>query len=204
MQSTVYNTRVTLAAVPARGEASGWVTWTALSLLFAGFTGLCAQLRFYLPFTPVPVTGQVFAVLMCGLFLGKKYGPLSQVFYLIFGVAGIPWFVVGPIGPTGGYIVGFIVAPFIIGELFERARLVHSGKHEGSVSYTKTNAIPYTKALVIMLTGVALIYVLGLIQFSIYTQTGLIRSIRYAVLPFIPFDVVKAVLAAAAARAFIR
>ena len=204
MQSTAYKARVTLAAVPARGEASGWVTWTALSLLFAGFTGLCAQLRFYLPFTPVPVTGQVFAVLMCGLFLGKKYGPLSQVFYLIFGVAGIPWFVVGPIGPTGGYIVGFIVAPFIIGELFERARLGHSGKHEGGVSYTKTNAIPYTKVLVIMLTGVALIYVLGLIQFSIYTQTGLIRSIRYAVLPFIPFDVVKAVLAAAAARAFIR
>jgi len=204
VQSTVYKARVTRAAVPARGEASGWVTWTALSLLFAGFTGLCAQLRFYLPFTPVPVTGQVFAVLMCGLFLGKKYGPLSQVFYLIFGVAGIPWFVVGPIGPTGGYIVGFIVAPFIIGELFERARLGHSGKHEGGVSYTKTNAIPYTKVLVIMLTGVALIYVLGLIQFSIYTQTGLIRSIRYAVLPFIPFDAVKAVLAAAAARAFIR
>jgi biotin transport system substrate-specific component len=204
VQRTVYNTRVTGAVVPARGEASRWVTWTALSLLFAGFTGLCAQLRFYLPFTPVPVTGQVFAVLMCGLFLGKKYGPLSQVFYLIFGVAGIPWFVVGPIGPTGGYIVGFIVAPFIIGELFERARLGHSVKHEGSVSYTKTNPVPYTKALVIMLTGVALIYVLGLIQFSIYTQTGLIRSIRYAVLPFIPFDAVKAVLAAAAARAFIR
>jgi biotin transport system substrate-specific component len=200
----MYKARVTLTAVPARGEVSGWATWTALSLLFAGFTGLCAQLRFYLPFTPVPVTGQVFAVLMSGLFLGKKYGPLSQVFYLTFGVAGIPWFVVGPIGPTGGYIVGFIVAPFIIGELFERATLGNNNKHEGSGSYTKTNVIPYTKALVIMLAGVAVIYVLGLIQFSIYTQTGLIRSIRYAILPFIPFDAVKAVLAAAAARAFIR
>jgi biotin transport system substrate-specific component len=141
---------------------------------------------------------------MCGLFLGKKYGPLSQVFYLIFGVVGIPWFVVGPIGPTGGYIVGFIVAPFIIGELLERATLGHRGKPEGSISYTKTTAIPYTKALAIMLTGVALIYVLGLIQFSIYTQTGLIRSLRYAVFPFIPFDAVKAILAAAVARAFIR
>jgi biotin transporter BioY len=100
--------------------------------------------------------------------------------------------------------VGFIVAPFIIGELFERATLGHSNKHKRSISYTKTNAIPYTKALVIMLTGVAVIYVLGLIQFSIFTHTGLIRSIRYAVLPFIPFDAVKAVLAAAAARAFIR
>jgi biotin transport system substrate-specific component len=72
VESTVYKARVIPAAVPAGGEASGWITLTALSLLFAGFTGLCAQLRFYLPFTPVPVTGQVFAVLLCGIFIGKK------------------------------------------------------------------------------------------------------------------------------------
>ncbi len=204
MQSTVYKNRVTSAAFPARREASGWLTYTALSLVFAGFTGLCAQIRFYFPFTPVPVTGQVFAVLLSGLLLGKKYGPLSQVFYLVLGVAGIPWFVVGPIGPTGGYIVGFIVAPFLIGELFERAQLRHSNAHAVGLSNRKTTTVPYTKTLAIVLAGVALIYVLGLIQFSIYTQTGPIRSIKYAVLPFIPFDAAKAVLAAAAARALVR
>jgi biotin transport system substrate-specific component len=166
-------------------------------MLFAGFTGVFAQLRFYLPFTPVPVTGQVFAVLLSGLLLGKKYGPLSQVFYLTLGMAGIPWFVIGPIGPTGGYIVGFIVAPFIIGELIERERV----RSENS---SKAATASFSKAFVITLAGVAAIYVFGLIQFSIYTQTNLFRSIRYAVLPFIPFDVMKAALAAAAVRTLMR
>lgn len=204
MQSTVNINRVTSAVIPTRREASGWLAYTALSLLFAGFTGLCAQLRFYLPFTPVPVTGQVFAVLLSGLLLGKKYGPLSQVFYLLLGVAGIPWFVVGPIGPTGGYIVGFITAPFLIGELFERASLRHRNAHTVGLSNRKNITVPYVKTLGIMLAGIALIYMLGLIQFSIYTQTGPVRSIKYAVLPFIPFDAAKAVLAATVARAFVR
>ena len=136
--------------------------------------------------------------------MGKKYGPLSQVFYLLLGVAGVPWFVLGPIGPTGGYIVGFIVAPFLIGELFERARLRKSDARRMGLSSGKGGTVPFVKTLGIVLSGVALIYMLGLIQFSIYTQIGLIRSIKYAVLPFIPFDAAKAVLAAAAARAFVR
>ena len=178
--------------------------YTGLSLLFAGFTGLCAQLRFYLPFTPVPVTGQVFAVLLSGIILGKKYGPLSQAFYLLLGMAGIPWFVIGPIGPTGGYIVGFITAPFLIGELLERARLRQGDSNTKGRKNDTHIPVSYVETLGIVFSGVALIYVLGLIQFSIFTQTGLIRSIKYAVLPFIPFDAAKAVLAAAAARAFVR
>jgi len=79
-----------------------------LSLTFTGITGLCAQIRFYLPFTPVPVTGQVFAVLLSGAILGKEYGTLSQLLYVFAGIAGIPWFVVGPIGPTAGYLVGSV------------------------------------------------------------------------------------------------
>jgi biotin transport system substrate-specific component len=203
VQTITYANKARTATYPTVNEA-GWLVYTALSLLFAGFTGLCAQLRFYLPFTPVPVTGQVFAVLLSGIVLGKKYGPMSQVFYLLLGMAGIPWFVVGPIGPTGGYIVGFITAPFLIGELFERARLKHSDAHGGVQSRPIVNGVPYLKTVGIVLAGVALIYVLGLVQFSIFTQTGLVRSFKFAVLPFIPFDALKAILAAAAARALIR
>ena len=101
-------------------------------------------------------------------------------------------------------MVGFIVAPYLIGELFERARIRHSSTHVENLSRQKTSPVPYTTTLAILMTGVALIYMLGLIQFSIYTQTGLIRSIRYAVLPFIPFDAAKAVLVAAAARVIAR
>jgi biotin transport system substrate-specific component len=198
-----YTNRAETVEITDKREA-GWLVYTGLSLLFAGITGLCAQLRFYLPFTPVPVTGQVFAVLLSGLVLGKKYGPLSQVFYLLLGVAGIPWFVIGPIGPTGGYIVGFITAPFLIGELCERARLKHSEAHAPSQSKPTSSGIPYMKMVGIMLAGVSLIYVLGLVQFSIFTQTGLVRSFTFAVLPFIPFDALKAVLAATMARVLIR
>jgi biotin transport system substrate-specific component len=169
-----------------------------LSLLFALFTGICAQLRLYLPFTPVPVTGQVFAVLLSGVVLGKKYGPLSQLFYLLFGIVGVPWFVIGPIGPTGGYIVGFIVAPYLIGELYERSR--SRGKPTES---SGPHTVAWFETMAIMLAGIAVIYLLGLVQFSMFTGTGPLESIRYAVLPFIPFDVAKTLLAAAVARTLI-
>lgn len=203
MQTISYTGSAGSRTITIQGK-TGWLAYTGLSLLFAGFTGLCAQLRFYLPFTPVPVTGQVFAVLLSGIILGKKYGPLSQVFYLLLGMAGIPWFAIGPIGPTGGYIVGFITAPFLIGELLERVRLRQDDSNTMGRKNNTHITVSYGKTLGIVLGGVALIYVLGLIQFSIFTQTGLIRSIKYAVLPFIPFDAAKAVLAAAAARAFVR
>jgi biotin transport system substrate-specific component len=203
VQITSYTGSVGSRTISIQGK-TGWLAYTGLSLLFAGFTGLCAQLRFYLPFTPVPVTGQVFAVLLSGIILGKKYGPLSQVFYLLLGMAGIPWFAIGPIGPTGGYIVGFITAPFFIGELLERARLRQDDSKTSDRKNTTHTTVSYVKTLGIVLGGVALIYVLGLIQFSIFTHTGLFRSIKYAVLPFIPFDAAKAVLAAAVARAFVR
>lgn len=157
------------------------------SLLFAGITGACAKLRFYLPFTPVPVTGQVFAVLICGAFLGKEYGALSQVFYIAFGMIGIPWFVIGPIGPTGGYLIGFILAPYLIGFIIEKI------KRPGFLSTTLS-----------MISGVFVIYLFGLIQFSLFTQRGIIESFPLAVLPFIPFDIGKALVAAACVLVFLK
>ncbi len=157
-----------------------------ITLLFTGITGMSAKIRLYLPFTPVPVTGQVFAVLLCGAFLGKDYGPLSQIFYVLFGLLGVPWFVIGPFGPTGGYLIGFIFAPFIIGFLRENLR-------DG-----------VTTTLLSMLAGVLIIYLFGLIQFSIFTQSNLVRSIPLAVLPFIPFDLGKALIAAFVSQILLR
>jgi biotin transport system substrate-specific component len=157
------------------------------SLLFAGITGACAKLRFYLPFTPVPVTGQVFAVLVAGAILGKEYGALSQIFYISFGLMGIPWFVIGPIGPTGGYLVGFIIAPYLIGFVIEKL------KHPG-----------YLTTALAMLSGVFVIYLFGLIQFTLFTQRGIVESFPLAVIPFIPFDIIKAFAAAGCAIVFLR
>jgi biotin transport system substrate-specific component len=160
-----------------------FLTLLSLSLAFAAFTGACAQARFYLPFTPVPVTGQVFAVLLCGALLGPAFGALSQILYIVLGAAGIPWFAIGPIGPSGGYIVGFVLAPTIIGTLIRR--------REGKTA----------RFFLAMLAGIGAIYALGLVQFALFTRQGLIESARLAVLPFIPIDALKALLASLAARA---
>ena len=87
---------------------------------------------------------------------------------------GIPWFVIGPIGPTGGYLVGFILAPYVIGFIMEKI------KRPGFLSITLS-----------MISGVLIIYLFGLIQFSLFTQRGIIESFPLAVIPFIPFDIGK-------------
>ncbi|MGQ9615097.1 MAG: biotin transporter BioY [Spirochaetota bacterium] len=184
------------------------------SILFAIFTGLCAQLRFYLPFTPVPVTGQVFAVLLAGVFLGKLFGPLSQIFYVTLGLAGIPWFVVGPIGPTGGYIVGFIIAPWITSSLLEvfTSPIKHIKKQryirgiQGKRNYCQYNfsKVRLPVVMISMAAAVSMIYLLGCIQFSIYTGKSIISSFRYAILPFIPFDMVKVILASSITRIILK
>jgi biotin transport system substrate-specific component len=199
MDTSVTNAQAGLQKVPAQERVHRFIRWFGLSILFAGFTGLCAQLRFYLPFTPVPVTGQVFAVLLSGVVLGKKYGPLSQGLYLLLGISGVPWFAIGPVGPTGGYIVGFIVAPFLIALLRERA-----GERQGDPISRRKPGLSFINMLFIMSAGVGVIYILGLIQFSIFTHTPLHRAVRYSVLPFIPFDLGKALLAASLARLIYR
>ncbi len=163
-------------------------TQVLLSLFFAGLTGLCARLRVYLPFTPVPITGQVFAVLLSGIVLGKGWGSLSQMLYTGLGLLGIPWFVVGPIGPTGGYIVGFITAPYLIGSLLQ-SRLVN-GRRAGMLFTFLAASL-----------GVILIYLFGSIQFKLFTGADFVKTMKLAVLPFIPFDLAKA--AAAAAVSFV-
>jgi biotin transport system substrate-specific component len=198
MYTSMTDTRGNLLGVSTQVQVYRVLRSFGLSILFAGFTGICAQVRFYFPFTPVPVTGQVFAVLLSGAVLGRKYGPLSQGLYLLLGLSGVPWFVVGPIGPTGGYIVGFIVAPYLIALLREK---LEEAKQQGHAHASRTiPALTYLQTLCIMCAGVGVIYLLGLLQFSIFTHTPLYSAVRYSVLPFIPFDLGKALLAAFAIR----
>lgn len=164
-----------------------------LALMVACLTGLLAQLRFYLPFTPVPVTGQVFAVLLSGVLLGKWYGGLSQGLYVGLGASGLPWFAgfsggIGVItGCTGGYFIGFILAASLIGWLTER----------------HIAARGFLPQLGLMLMGVVLIYGLGAVWFFILLSYGLAATMKMAVLPFIALDMVKAIGAAGIACAIL-
>jgi biotin transporter BioY len=149
------------------------------SLLIA----LCAQLRIFLPFSPVPITGQTFAVLMIGALLGARRGCLAALLYLCEGAAGLPVFALGggwPVlaGPTGGYLLGFVPAAYLTGAL--------AGKRwDRRIAST----------ILAMLLGNLVIYSFGLLRLSL--TIGLNRSLLAAGLfPFILGDLLKIALAA--------
>ena len=163
-------------------------TMAAMVLLsFAGAcaTGLLAQVR--LPMWPVPVTGQVLAVLVCGALLGVEYGALSQATYAALGIAGFPWFAGGAsgwaalAGPSGGYILGFVVAAFFIGAVTRQFRAARG----------------FTGQVFIMLAGVAIIYLFGVAQLMSVLQVGLGQGWDDGVKLFVIGDVIKVVIAAA-------
>src|SRR5918993_856288 len=104
-----------------------WVKSVALVVAFSLFVALSAQVVIPLPFTPVPVTLQTFAVLLTGALLGSRLGALAVFAYLLEGAAGLPFFSAGRGGaapllfsPTAGHLLAFPVAAFVTGRLAER------------------------------------------------------------------------------------
>lgn len=161
-----------------------------LALGFACVTGLAAQVRIPLPFTVVPITGQVFAVLLSGVMLGQLYGGASQLLYLAIGVAGVPWFAPGSLGlfgPTGGYLIGFVPAAALIGWLTDRRIRFRTIGGQARL----------------MMWAVGIIYLFGAVHFALWTQVGLSKTLLVAVIPFIPLDVAKALAVAALTSTFL-
>ncbi len=164
-----------------------------LAFVFACLTGIFAQLRFYLPYTPVPITGQVFAVLLSGVILGKSYGGISQGLYAASGVAGVPWFSGGKAGleiltgVTGGYIIGFIFASLIIGWFTD--------------SYIKSRS--FAGLISLMVLGIAIIYIFGVVQLYLVLGVNAQKAIELGALPFIGVDIYKALIASAIASAIV-
>ncbi len=174
-------------------EEAAWPVRCALVLLFAGLTGLSAQLAFSLPFTPVPLTAQVLLALVAGGFLGRYLGPASQAVYVLLGFLGLPWFATslgGPwfsvggaavlLGASGGYLLGLIVAAGLVGWLLDR-RLPERR---------------FVPMLGVLLIGVAVIYAMGALQFQAVLHTSWTTTLAEAVVPFFPGDVLKAVVGA--------
>jgi biotin transport system substrate-specific component len=88
-----------------------------LALAVAGSIGLLAQVRFPIPWSPVPITGQTFGVLLAGVLLGRWWGGISMAMYGGLGIAGLPLFAgwSSGLGATGGYIIGFVLAALFLG-----------------------------------------------------------------------------------------
>lgn len=162
-----------------------------LAFTFTCLTGVSAFLRVYTPFSPVPITAQVFVVLVSGVVLGSTYGGLSQAMYMALGIIGMPWFAGGNsgleyvMGVTGGYIVGFMFAAALIGYLAD--------------NYTQSRTI--WGMVPTMLVGVGVIYAFGAAWLGISLGLGLWDTIVMGMGVFIVFDIVKALIASGVGRA---
>jgi biotin transport system substrate-specific component len=154
---------------------------------FAALTALSARIAITLPFTPVPVTLQVLAVLLAGLVLGSRDGALSQLAYLAAITAGLPLdaHAFGPaiwLTPDAGYLVGFVAGAFAAGWTAERAR----GRLAGA-------------ELLAGAAGIFAIYTAGASWLTIFFLHGnLAAGFTAGVAPFILIDALKAALAAMA------
>ncbi|MCJ7728792.1 MAG: biotin transporter BioY [Sedimentisphaerales bacterium] len=145
---------------------------------------LSAQIRIYLAFSPVPITAQTFAVLMLGALLGSRRGGLAMLVYLVEGALGLPVFAAGVglaalFGPTGGYLVGFVAAAYLVGKLAERGwdrRIVTT--------------------VAAMIVGNAVLHLFGFTWLAVLTDVK--TAFITGVYPFILGDLLKVALAAAA------
>tara|TARA_Y100000590_G_C15539386_1_gene946330 strand:- start:507 stop:1049 length:543 start_codon:yes stop_codon:yes gene_type:complete len=162
-------------------ESKTRTTSIAICFGFAVLTALSAQLRIELFFTPVPITAQTFMVILSGLLLGKKYGSLSMFLYLSGGLIGLPWFS-GSVGglailksPTIGYLIGFVVASWVIGQL---------------------SRYPYIS----ILAGTFTIYWFGAIGLSLVLNISIIEAIQIGIIPFLIGDFIKAIIAFGVAK----
>jgi biotin transport system substrate-specific component len=172
------------------GAFAAPLDWTRTVLLVVGFsllTALAAQVVIPLPWTPVPVTGQTFAVLLTGALLGSRLGALAMLAYLAEGAAGLPFFKGGAGGahylflsPTTGYLLAFPAAAFITGLLAERG---------WDRRFATAAAAMWLGSLVILGAGWAWL--------ALFYQTPG-AAFAAGVAPFLVGDVVKIALAAAA------
>jgi biotin transport system substrate-specific component len=150
-----------------------------LCAMFAAITAVLSQI--VIPIGPVPINLATFAVFCAGTLLGSKLGALSLATWAVLGAAGVPVFAmfrggVGAlVGPTGGYIIGYIPAAFITGLLTER--FTGGGK---------VYMYPFA-----MSAGMLTYFALGTAWFVFSTGTGLWEALMLCVIPFLPGEVLK-------------
>ncbi len=150
----------------------------------AQVVALLAQIAFPLPFSPVPITGQTFGVVLIGALLGSRLGAAALAVYILEGLAGLPVFAAGRsglatlAGPTGGYLFGFVAAAWVTGWLAE-----HGWDRR------------FVSSLAAMALGTAVIFLVGLAWLAPFV--GMAQLLPLGFYPFVPGANVKLVLAAA-------
>jgi len=150
--------------------------------LFAALTAVGAFIS--IPLYPIPITLQTLFTLLAGMTLGSVLGATSQAVYVLLGIIGLPVFAgfkagIGILfGPTGGFLLGFIISSYIIGKIIEL-------KKEKNIFY-------YFLA---GLSGTVIIYIIGVTQLSLVTGMGIKRAVVVGMFPFLPGDILKVIAA---------
>jgi biotin transport system substrate-specific component len=166
-------------------------------IITALFTSLTAVSGFIsVPLGPVPITMQTIFVVLSGLIIGAKLGALSQIIYVILGLIGLPIFsggtggLISIVSPTFGFLIGFIVAAYVIGKLTEKNK-----------SLTKIIYAVIVGSLIIYIIGVPYFYFI----FTHYLGKGInfYQALKFACLPFIPGDIIKAIISITLAKQLI-
>lgn len=196
MNSNITDTNTNLNAdASVRKNRSGNMSGTAklvICAMFTALTAICSWIQIELPFTPVPVNLATLAVMLAGCILGPVYGTVSQIVYVLLGAIGAPVFSGGAggfgiiAGPTGGYIVGYMLCAATCGMIMQ----------SGSSS-AKPNII---KLIAAMVLGTLLCYTAGTLWFMYITDNGLVPSLLMCVVPYLPGDALKMAAAAVLVR----
>ena len=161
----------------------GSIRGIVYAALFGALTATGAFITIPLP--PVPITAQTFFLNVASVLLGGPLGAASQFIYIMLGVVGMPVFAGGKaglgvlFGPTGGYLIGFIIGAFVIGFVAGRK------KDAGVLWYIFS-----------MFIGMVIIYTIGVVQLSFVAKLSMLKAAAVGVLPFLPGDIIKIILAA--------
>lgn len=171
------------------------VRMLALAGLFAAVIAVSSWVSIPLPFSPVPLTLQTLAVLVAGGLLGRTWGPVCVLVYLLLGVVGVPVFSsfgAGPgvlFGPTGGYLFGFVVAAFVMGVAGDRVR-ARGDRGAGRLGVLVAGAVAAS----------VVVYAVGVPWLALVTDVGVRAALAAGMVPYLAGDVVKAAAAVALVR----
>ncbi|MGL4345080.1 MAG: biotin transporter BioY [Cellulosilyticaceae bacterium] len=154
----------------------------ALCGLFAALTAIGAFIRIPLPPPMVPITLQFFFVVLAGILLGCKLGGISQLTYVLIGLSGVPVFTGGGgigyvLRPTFGYIIGFVMASFVIGYMVQKCE---------KLSFWKLFGAAFTGLIVVYVIGVPYLYVIN--TFYIGNAIGLWTALWSGAIICLPGD----------------
>ena len=162
------------------------LTWMVLASLMAALTAVGAYI--HVPIGPVPIVLSTLFVLLSGLLLGSRWGPASMGLYLLVGAIGMPVFAGGKgglahfFGPTGGYLLGYLISAWITGLISDRSNRL------------------FIRDVIAVVIGSLIIYASGVPWLKVVTQMSWPKILMVGVIPFLIGDAIKAVVAVILAR----